>query len=116
LGCLKVQPRVSSGRCAGMAPHPTLIEVSAGRLLATLLPGRIRAEQREGAGVRAHVGDELVLDGNESRAALIIGLQGPDGPPPCVVRWLGDGHISLVYPGPPARVRHTGTGESRRPR
>jgi hypothetical protein len=57
------------------------------------------------------VGDQLVLDGDEGRAALIIALQHPDGSPPYVVRWLNDGHLALVYPGPYARIRPTRTGE-----
>lgn len=62
--------------------------------------------------MRAHVGDRLVLDEDDSRAALIIGLQHLDGSPPYVVRWLADGHVALVFPGPSARIVPTGTGET----
>lgn len=54
--------------------------------------------------MRAQPGDRLVLDGDDSRTGLIIGLQHEDGSPPYVVRWLADGHIALVYPGPYARI------------
>ena len=62
--------------------------------------------------MRAHVGDRLVLDGDDSRAAMIIGLQHEDGSPPYVVRWLADGHVALVYPGPYARIVPTATSRS----
>lgn len=58
----------------------------------------------KGAEMRAHVGDQLVVDGDSSRCGLIIGLQHQDGSPPYVVRWLASGHIALVYPGPYARI------------
>jgi hypothetical protein len=62
--------------------------------------------------MRAHVGDQLVVAGDESRVGLIIGLPHPDGSPPYVVRWLADGHIALVYPGPYARIVPTGAGQT----
>jgi hypothetical protein len=63
--------------------------------------------------MRAHVGDRLLPDGrDDSRAALIIGLQHPDGSPPYVVRWLADGHVALVFPGPYARIVPAGTGQT----
>jgi hypothetical protein len=63
--------------------------------------------------MRAPVGDRLLPDGrDDSRGALIIGLQHPDGSPPYVVRWLADRHITLVFPGPYARIVPTGTSEA----
>jgi hypothetical protein len=61
-------------------------------------PRAPEAGHRE-AGVKAHVGDRLVVNGDESRTGLIIGLQHADWSPPYVVQWLADGHIALVYPG-----------------
>jgi hypothetical protein len=60
--------------------------------------------------MRAQVGDRLVADGAErNRVCEIIGLNHADGSPPYVVRWLSDGHIALLYPGPYSRlVRHRG--------
>jgi hypothetical protein len=54
--------------------------------------------------MKAHVGDRLMPDGDDSRAGVVIRLQNADGSPPYVVKWLSDGHIALVYPGPYARV------------
>jgi hypothetical protein len=56
----------------------------------------------------AHVGDRLVLEATHvdepRRRGVVIGLQHRDGSPPYLVRWLDDGHESLVYPGPDARI------------
>jgi hypothetical protein len=54
--------------------------------------------------MRAHVGDRLVVDGQGDRVGLIIGVQHEDGTPPYVVKWLSDGHVALVFPGPYARI------------
>ncbi len=50
--------------------------------------------------MKARVGDLLLPDGDPGRAGVIIGLQSADGSPPYVVKWLSDGHIALVFPGP----------------
>jgi hypothetical protein len=54
--------------------------------------------------MKAEVGDRLVPDGDESRVGVIIALQKADGSPPYVVKWLSDGHIALVSPGPYTRI------------
>jgi hypothetical protein len=54
--------------------------------------------------MKADVGDRLVPDGNRDRMGVIIGLRNADGSPPYVVKWLGDGHIALVFPGPYTRI------------
>ena len=55
--------------------------------------------------MRAQVGDLLIADGGEShRVCEIIRLNHADGSPPYVVRWLSDGHIALMFPGPYARL------------
>ncbi len=57
--------------------------------------------------MKADVGDRLVTEGPDGpRECLIIGLEGVDGSPPYVVRWLADGHIALVFPGPYTRLVH----------
>ncbi|MGP7996499.1 MAG: DUF1918 domain-containing protein [Streptosporangiaceae bacterium] len=57
--------------------------------------------------MKAEVGDRLVTEGAEGeRECLIIRLQHADGSPPYVVRWLSDGHIALVFPGPYTRLVH----------
>lgn len=63
--------------------------------------------------MRAHVGDRLMPDGDATRVGVVIGLQNSDGSPPYVVKWLSDGHIALVLPGPYARlVRGERPGEA----
>jgi len=55
--------------------------------------------------MRAQVGDLLIADGADGRRACeIIRLSRADGSPPYVVRWLANGHISLLFPGPYARL------------
>jgi len=54
--------------------------------------------------MKARVGDRLLPDGQQRRAGVIIGLRNADGSPPYVVRWLSDGHIALVSPGPYTKV------------
>jgi hypothetical protein len=64
--------------------------------------------------MKANVGDRLVTEGPDGqRECLIIGLQHADGSPPYVVRWLADGHIALVYPGPFTRLVHAENGARR---
>jgi Domain of unknown function (DUF1918) len=52
----------------------------------------------------AHVGDRLLVEGDESRMGLIIGVPQADGSPPYIVKWLSNGHISMVSPGMFARL------------
>ncbi|GLZ49838.1 hypothetical protein Acsp06_60230 [Actinomycetospora sp. NBRC 106375] len=67
--------------------------------------------------MHARVGNWLIVEGltDESprRQAQIVAVDHADGSPPFWVRWLGDEHTSLVFPGPDARVeehpRHLGT-------
>lgn len=58
--------------------------------------------------MKAQVGDRLVLRGTHvddpGRVGIIVELHNPDGSPPYLVRWLADGHESLVFPGPDAHV------------
>ena len=59
--------------------------------------------------MKAHRGDRLVLEGvhvgRPRRVGVITELRGVDGAPPYLVRWLDDDHVSLVFPGPEARVQ-----------
>lgn len=52
----------------------------------------------------AHVGDRLIVEGDEARTGLIIGVPHADGSPPYIVKWLAGGHIAMVSPGEFARV------------
>jgi uncharacterized protein DUF1918 len=54
--------------------------------------------------MRAHVGDRLVVDGDGDRVGVVIGVQHEDGTPQYVIKWLSDGHVALVFPGPYARI------------
>jgi hypothetical protein len=54
--------------------------------------------------MKARIGDRLLPDGEQRRVGVIIGLRNPDGSPPYVVKWLSDGHIALVVPGPYTKV------------
>jgi len=54
--------------------------------------------------MKARVGDRLLPDGEQRRAGVIIGLRNADGSPPYVVKWLSDGHIALVSPGPYTKI------------
>jgi hypothetical protein len=57
--------------------------------------------------MKADIGDRLVFEGSDGpRECLIVGLQHADGSPPYVVRWLTDGHIALVSPGPYTKLVH----------
>ena len=61
--------------------------------------------------MKATVGDRLLVESSSSekhrQEGEIIEVQGTDGQPPFVVRWP-DGHESLCFPGPDARVVPSG--------
>ncbi|HEX4817391.1 DUF1918 domain-containing protein [Nonomuraea sp. NPDC049480] len=58
--------------------------------------------------MKAAVGDRLIVEGTRGnstrREGFILEVAHADGSPPYLVRWLDDGHESLVFPGPEARV------------
>jgi hypothetical protein len=54
--------------------------------------------------MKACVGDRLIVEGDVDRVGLVIGLQHEAGTPPYIIRWLSDGHVALVFPGPYARI------------
>lgn len=60
--------------------------------------------------MRARAGDTLVIHrratGQPDRRGEISEVRSPAGDPPFTVRWDDDGHVSFVYPGPDAEVRH----------
>jgi hypothetical protein len=58
--------------------------------------------------VKAQVGDKLIVEGDPARIALVIALPNEDGTPPYVVRWLADGHISMVVPSQYSRIVASG--------
>ncbi len=58
--------------------------------------------------MKAKISDRLILEpthpGSPRRVGVITGLHHEDGSPPYTVRWLDDGHETLVFPGPEGRV------------
>ncbi|MPY83969.1 MAG: DUF1918 domain-containing protein [Actinophytocola sp.] len=58
--------------------------------------------------VHAERGDWLIIEraaiGQPPRRGLIVGVRSVDGSPLYRVRWGGNGHVSLISPGPDARV------------
>ncbi|MFE1292781.1 DUF1918 domain-containing protein [Streptomyces sp. NPDC058751] len=60
--------------------------------------------------MRAHLGDQLVIESQATGAAKrdgeIVGLHHEDGTPPYDVRWSDTDEVTLVFPGPDAHVRH----------
>jgi len=54
--------------------------------------------------MHAHVGDRLIVEGDEARTGLIIDIPHADGSPPYIVKWQAGGHIAMVAPGDFARI------------
>lgn len=54
--------------------------------------------------MHARVGDRLLTGPGRGQVGVIIGIPKDDGQPPYVVRWQGDGHISMIFPDQYARV------------
>ncbi|MFE6828480.1 pyridoxamine 5'-phosphate oxidase family protein [Streptomyces sp. NPDC057690] len=66
--------------------------------------------------MRAHLGDQLVIEGTKTSAARrdgeIVGLHHEDGTPPYDVRWSDTDEVTLVFPGPDAHIHHLEHGRS----
>lgn len=60
--------------------------------------------------MKASVGDRIVVRGHRvgehERDGEILEVHGPDGSPPYLVKWLADGHVGLVFPGPDVTIEH----------
>ena len=60
--------------------------------------------------MQARTGDWLVVpvdsNGTHVRRGQVVGVPHPDGTPPYRVRWLDDGHESLLVPPPDTRLLH----------
>ncbi|WIN00574.1 DUF1918 domain-containing protein [Actinoplanes oblitus] len=58
--------------------------------------------------MKARTGDRIVVagnrEGNVRRVGVITAVGHADGRPPYHVRWLEDGHTSVVFPGPEAHI------------
>jgi hypothetical protein len=59
--------------------------------------------------VKASVGDRIIIEGHREGEPLrdgeIMEVRSEDGSPPYVVEWSDNGHSSLFYPGPDAKVQ-----------
>ncbi|MFF4541882.1 pyridoxamine 5'-phosphate oxidase family protein [Streptomyces aureus] len=64
--------------------------------------------------MRAHLGDQLVIESTKSDAVRrdgeIVGLHHTDGTPPYDVRWADTDEVTLVFPGPDAHIHHLHQG------
>ncbi|WP_112108938.1 CBS domain-containing protein [Parafrankia sp. Ea1.12] len=62
--------------------------------------------------MRAAPGDTLVVHRGATRqpdrTGEIFEVRSPAGDPPFAVRWSDTGHVSFIYPGPDAEIRHHG--------
>jgi len=65
--------------------------------------------------MRARAGDELTVkgrrQGEEDRHGEIVEVQGADGAPPYLVRWLDDWE-SIYFPSPETVVEHHPAGSA----
>jgi hypothetical protein len=65
--------------------------------------------------MKAKVGDRITLEGTHlgdpRRVGMIAEVEHADGTPPYTVEWQ-DGHRTLVFPGPDARIDGLGTGQT----
>ena len=91
--------------------HDDAVDSGPSPLRRQVTPELARATRsREGVGMRAAVGDRLVVhsphvDG-PIRDGEVLEVHGPEGLPPYLVRWSDNGHTSLFFPGPDASVQH----------
>ncbi|BBH70029.1 hypothetical protein ACTI_67140 [Actinoplanes sp. OR16] len=58
--------------------------------------------------MHAYIGDRLVIESLRpdvpTRISVIVGVSRPGGHPPYQVRWTSGGHVTLIIPGPDARL------------
>jgi hypothetical protein len=69
--------------------------------------------------MKARVGDRILAASNrldeKPRDGKIVRLHHADGSPPYAVEWSDTGRVTLVFPGPDARVEHLGGDSSASP-
>jgi hypothetical protein len=75
---------------------------------ATLREEEQPASESEEMAMIAHIGDRIVLRGphvgDSTRVGVVTALRHPDGTPPYEVRWLDNGRVGLIFPGPEAHI------------
>jgi hypothetical protein len=63
--------------------------------------------------MKAERDDWLIVEsphtGESRRRGQVLEARGADGGPPFLVRWTGDDHESLVFPGPDAHLEKAET-------
>ena len=47
--------------------------------------------------------------GDPDRRGQIVGVHGDDGSPPFEVRWIGNDHVTIFFPGSDAVIEHPHT-------
>jgi Domain of unknown function (DUF1918)/SPFH domain / Band 7 family len=71
-----------------------------------------RPRSSQGGAMKASVRDRIIVKGlhlgQPDRDGEIIAVEGPDGSPPYQVRWVADGHVSLLFPCVDGIVEHHG--------
>ena len=81
----------------------------AGDMLRLRTPAAAPAGKLE-APMIAQIGDRIVIKGtrvgDSTRVGVITALRHADGTPPYEVRWLEDGHLGVIFPGPETHVEH----------
>jgi len=64
----------------------------------------------------AHVGDRVVVEGTHQgdsrRVGVVTAVHHEDGTPPYEVRWLDNGHQSMIYPGATTRIEPPAPAEA----
>jgi hypothetical protein len=62
--------------------------------------------------MHAEVGDEIVVEGGHvgdiRREGMVLEVLGEPGHEHYLVRWDDNGHETIFYPGPDARIVHLG--------
>lgn len=65
----------------------------------------------------AKPGEWLVVEGvhvdDRRRKGRIVDVRGAGGEPPYLVKWVGDGHLTLFFPGPDTHIEKSLPGHLR---
>ena len=60
--------------------------------------------------MKASVGDRIIIEGRKqgepARDGRVVEVRTEDGGPPYGVEWSDNGHVTLFFPGPDAKVQH----------
>ena len=60
--------------------------------------------------MKASVGDHIIIEGHKQgepvRDGRVVEVRTENGSPPYEVEWSDNGHVTLFFPGPDAKVQH----------